>query len=183
MDQVFQHIFNAHAAFGAATYCPRCLDTNDVFNFRSHPLRLGLGQIHFVQDRHHFQPLFNGGIAVGHRLGFHTLPGVHHQQCPFAGVQRARHFVGKIHMPRGVNEIQLVFLAIPGRVIERDTLGLDGNPSLTLKIHGIQDLFSHFTVSQATTDLDKTICKRGFTMVNVRDNGKVTNSAQFSHRQ
>ena len=86
-------------------------------------------------------------------------------------------------MARGIDKVQFVFLPVTGGVIQRDTLGLDGNPSLTLEIHGVQDLLGHFTVGQAAANLDKTVCQRGFTMVNVGDDGKVTDSAQFSHRR
>ena len=112
-----------------------------------------------------------------------ALPGIHHQQGAFAGIERPGNLVGKIHMARGVDEVQLVLLTVTGFVIQRDTLGLDGNPSLTFEIHGVQDLLGHFTVGQATADLYETVCQRGFAMVNVGDDGKVTDSAQFSHRR
>ncbi len=86
-------------------------------------------------------------------------------------------------MARGIDEIQFVGFPILCLVVERNALGLDGDPAFPLQIHGVQDLFGHFTVCQATADLDKTIRQRGFTVVDVGNNGKVTDSAQFSHRQ
>lgn len=61
------------------------IEADDLFDLVDHHLRLGLGQIDLVQDRQHFQILFDGRIAVGHGLGFHALGCIHHQQGPFTG--------------------------------------------------------------------------------------------------
>ena len=82
-----------------------------------------------------------------------------------------------------IDEIQFVFNAVPSLVVQSHTLGLDGNTTLTLKIHGIKDLLSHLAFCQATADLDKAVCQSGFTMVNMGDYRKISDSAQFSHRQ
>ncbi len=182
-DQVLQHILHAQACLGAATYRILRLNADDVLDFRGDPLRLRLRQVHLVEDRHHLEPLLDRGVAVGHGLGFHALAGINHQQGPFAGVQGARHLVGKVHVSRGIDEVQLVGFTVPGLVVERDTLGLDGNPALPLQVHGVEDLFGHFTVAQAAADLDKTIRQGGLAVINVGDDGKVTDSAQFGHRQ
>lgn len=86
-------------------------------------------------------------------------------------------------MARRINEIQLVGFTISGLVAECYTLGLDSDAPLPLQIHGIKNLLGHFTVGKAATDLDEAICQRGFTVVDVGDDGEVTDSAQFSHRQ
>src|SRR5207248_10759571 len=48
--------------------------------------------------RSHLQALLDGGVAVGDTLRLDALGGVHHQQRPVAGGQRARHFIGEIHV-------------------------------------------------------------------------------------
>lgn len=51
-------------------------------------------------------------------------------------------------MSRGINEIQLVGFPIPGLVIERHALGLDGDAPLTLELHGIQYLLFQLALGQ-----------------------------------
>ena len=62
-------------------------------------------------------------------------------------------------------------------------MGLDGDPALALQVHGIQDLGFHFTLGQAAAHLDEAIGQRRLAMVNVGDDGKVTDMAQVSHRR
>jgi hypothetical protein len=59
---------------------------------------------------------------------------------------------------------------------------LNGNAPLTLKIHRIQDLRRHFALSQATAHLDEAVGQGGFTMVDVGNDGKITDMTQVTHR-
>src|SRR2546423_15188633 len=61
--------------------------------------------------------LLGGGVAVGDTLRLDTLGRVHHQQRPVAGGQRARHLVGEIHVPRRVDHVQLIALAVTRAVV------------------------------------------------------------------
>ena len=65
-DQIFQHVFHAHAALGTAPHGIGGLDADHILDLFGHPVRLGLGQVHLVQDRHHFQALLDGGVTVGY---------------------------------------------------------------------------------------------------------------------
>ena len=49
-------------------------------------------------------------IGVGQRLGLHTLGGIHHQNGTLPGGQAAADLVGKGHMARGVDEVELCLL-------------------------------------------------------------------------
>ncbi len=49
-------------------------------------------------------------IDVGDRLRLHPLRRVHHQDRPLAGGEAPRHFVGEVHVPRRVDQVQLVLL-------------------------------------------------------------------------
>src|SRR5690554_7805964 len=86
-------------------------------------------------------------------------------------------------MARGIDKIQLVGFTIFGGVVERYALGLDGDAPFPFEVHGVQDLFGHFTVRQATANLDKAVRQRGFTVVDVGNNGKVTDSARSEERR
>ena len=55
--------------------------------------------------------LFHGRVKVGQGLGFHSLGSVHQQQNPFARSQGPGYFIGKIHMARGIDQVELKFLS------------------------------------------------------------------------
>ena len=84
-------------------------------------------------------------------------------------------------MSWGIDKIQQVDRPILRLVFQRNALGLDGDTSLTLKIHGVEYLSSHFTLGQATTNLDKTIGDGGFTVIDMGDDGEISNMRQFGH--
>ncbi len=150
------------------------VDADDVLDFLDHPFRIRGRQVDLVEHRHHFHPLLDGGVAVGHGLGFHTLRRIHHQQRALAGRQRAGDFVGEVPVARGVDQVELIGLAIPGVVGERRGLGLDGDAPLPLEVHGIEHLLGHLPFRQPAAMLDETVRERGLAVVDVGDDGKVT---------
>ncbi len=77
-------------------------------------------------------------------------------------------------MARGVDEIELVSFAVFRMVVECDALCFDGDATLTLQIHRVKNLRSHFTVCEATADLNKAVRERGFTMVDMSDDGEIS---------
>ena len=181
-DQLLQQVINAHPGLGGHPAGIHGVQPDDFLDLVDYRLRLGLRQVDLVQNRQHFQVLLDGGIAVGDGLGFHALGCVHHQQRPFTGRQGAGHLVREVHVSGGINEIQLVGLAITGRVVQRHALRLDGDATLTLQLHGIQHLFFELTLTEAATDLNKAVRQRGFTMIDVGDDGEVANILDVSHR-
>ena len=145
--EVLEHIFDTETRLGACRHCARRVDTDDLFNFLLHALRIGLGQVHLIEHRQHLEALLDRCVAVSHRLRFNTLTRIHHQQCPFAGSQRARHLIGEIHMTGRVDKIQLILLTVSRLVIQGDALGFNRDAPLPLQIHGVEHLFGHLTLS------------------------------------
>ena len=76
-------------------------------------------------------------------------------------------------MSRGIDEIELVSLAILRPIVEGDALGFDSDASLPLQIHGITYLFGHLPFAQATAKLYEAISNGRFAVIDVRDDGKV----------
>ncbi len=150
------------------------LDANNLFDLLADSLGLGRGQVNLVQYRDHLKALLDRRIAVGNALGLDPLRSVHHQQRAFAGSQRAGHFVAEIDVSRRVDKIQHIGLAICGLEVERDALGLDGNAPLPFQIHGVEHLFRHFPVAESLAHLDKAISKRRLAVINMGDDGKIT---------
>ena len=82
--------------------------------------------------------MLHGQIGVGQRLGLHALGAVHHQQCALAGGQGAADFVVKVHMARGVDQVQRVGLAVLCLVEKMYGAGFDGDTALPFQVHVIQ---------------------------------------------
>ena len=76
-------------------------------------------------------------------------------------------------MARGIDKIQLVGIAIFGRVIKGHTLRLDGNPALALDIHRIEHLRRHFSFVKPTAVLNKAIGKGGLAVINMGNNREI----------
>ncbi len=182
LHQALEHLVHAHAALGAAGHGFAGVDTDDLLDLVLDALRIGLRQVHLVQHRHDLEALLDGGVAVGNRLRFHALAGIDHQQRTFAGRQRATDFIGEVDVTGGVDEVQLIDLAVLRFVVKRDAVGLDGDAALTLQIHGVQDLSLHFTRGETAAELDETVSQGGLAVVNVGNDGKIADMTQVTHR-
>ena len=80
-------------------------------------------------------------------------------------------------MPWCIDKIKLIALTIIGIVIERDALGLDGNASLAFDIEGVKNLSIHLPFFQPPAVLDETISKRRLTMIDMGNDGEITDKA------
>ena len=77
-------------------------------------------------------------------------------------------------MAGGVDQVQVVDLAILRLVLQRRRLRLDGDAALFFDLHRVQNLGLHLAFSKAATTLDESIGQGRFTVVNVRNDGKVS---------
>ena len=117
----------------SAQPCPVLADTRSaslasspmvLFNFLDDLLRASDRQIDLVEHRYDFEIVVESEIHIRQRLRFHPLGCVHHQQATLASGQRPRHLVVEVDMTGGINEIELVSLAIGGGVGQSHRLGL-----------------------------------------------------------
>ena len=74
-------------------------------------------------------------------LGFNPLSRVDQQQGAFARRQTAGHFVGEIHVARGVHQVELIRYPIFGRISHGDWVALNRDASLPLQVHRVEMLF------------------------------------------
>jgi hypothetical protein len=170
----FQDFFNAHAGLGRTGNRIGGVNADHVFDFGTRVVGIGVGQVHLVEHGHHFHTQVERGVAVGHGLRLHTLAGVHHQQGAFASRQRTRDFIRKVHMAGRVDQVQVVDLTVFGFVVQRSGLCLDGDAALFLDVHRVQHLGFHVSGFQTSTTLNQAIGQRGFAMVNVRNDRKIS---------
>ena len=164
---------NADTLFRADQKRVAGIEPDHFFNLFANPLGLGRGQIDLVNYRNNFEIMVQREISIRERLRFHALRCVDHQQRAFARLQAARNFVGKIHMARRIDQIELIQVAIVGLVIEPDGMRFDGDAALALEIHRIQHLRHHFALGKRAGGLEKAVGKRAFAVVDMRNDGEI----------
>ncbi len=173
-NQGFEQIRDALAGLGADQQRIVGLDADDVLDLVHHPLRVGARQVDLVEHRQHLEPLVDGRVAVGDALRLDALGGIDHQQRALAGRQRAGHLVGEVHVPRRIDEIQLVLPSVARAVVEAHALGLDGDAALALQIHRIEHLVGHLAIAQPAANLDETVGERRLAVIDVGDDGEIS---------
>ena len=102
---------NADALLGADQNRIAGIEPDHFFDLFANPLRLGRGQIDLIDYRNNFEIMVQREISIRERLRFHALRCVHHQQRAFACLQTARNFIGKVHMARRIDQIELIPIA------------------------------------------------------------------------
>ena len=107
--------------------------------------RSGGRQVDLVDDRHKLQPGVEREIGVRQRLRFNALRRVDDEHRAFARPQRTGHFIVEVDVPRRVDEVQLIRLAVGRFVAQGDGAGLDRNAAFPLQLHVVEQLFGHFT--------------------------------------
>ena len=170
----FQDLVDTHAGLGGALDRVGGIDADHVLDFELRVFRVGLRQVHLVEDGHDLHAEIECGVAVRHGLRFHALAGVDHQQRAFACRQRARNLVREVDMARRVDQIEVVDPSIERLVLERSGLCLDGYPTLLFQIHRVENLLFHLAIRESSAALDQAVGERRFAMIDVRDDRKVS---------
>ena len=121
--------------------------------------------------------MIQGQIGVGQGLGLNALGAVHHQDGAVTGRQGPGNLIVKVHMARGVDEVENILLAVLRLVDNAGGLGLDGDASLPLNIHIVQHLRLHFPLRQCAGQLNDPVRQGGLAVINVRNDAKISDSA------
>ena len=172
-DHPFQHLIHVQAGLGGDAGCVQAGQADHVLHLLRHLVRVGAGQVDLVQDGHQLQIMLQCHVGVGQGLGLHALRGVHHQNGTLAGSQTAAHLVGKVHMARGVDEVEFVGLAVLGGVVHGHGAGLDGDAALTFDVHVVEDLVLHGALVHALGQLQDAVRQGGLAVVDVGDDAEV----------
>jgi hypothetical protein len=169
----FQHRFDAEAALRADQQRIARRNRQHIFDLLLHLIGLRRGEIDLVHDRNDRQVVLRREKRVRDGLRFDALARVHHQQRPFARRQGARNFIGKIHVARRIDEIELIHVAIARRIIQADGMGFDGDTALALEVHGVQNLLHHLALRERAGSFEQPVGQRRFPMIDVRDDGEI----------
>ena len=172
-NDTLQHLIHIQTGLGRNAGRVQTGQADHVLHLLCHLVRVGTGQIDLVQDGHQLQIMFQRHVGVCQRLGFHALGGVHHKDGTLTGSQTAADLIGKVHMARGIDKVELVGLAVLGGIVHGDGTGLDGDTALALDVHVVQDLVFHGALVHALGQLQNTVRQGGFTVVDVCDDAEV----------
>ena len=77
-------------------------------------------------------------------------------------------------MSRGVDQVEILDLAVTRLVTQGCGLCLDGDAALALDLHRVKNLGLHLAVRETAAEVDDTIGQRRFAMVDMGNNGKIT---------
>ena len=174
LDYLLQDFPGADTLLGAGKDRIVSIDADDVLDLLHHPLGFSRRQIDLVEHREYLQVVLKGQINVRQRLSLDPLRRIDDQQASFTGGQRPGDLVGKIDMTRCVDQIQDVFLAVEGPVIEPDGLGLDGDAPLPLQVHFVQELVLLFAIGKGTGELQQPVGQGRFPVIDMCNNGEIS---------
>ena len=140
-------------------------------------LDVGAGQVDLVDDRNDVEPVRDGEVRVGQRLGLDALRGVDDQQRALARGERARDLVAEVDMAGRVDQVELIGVAVAGVVHHAHGVRLDGDAALALEIHRVEDLRLHLPRGQRAGELQQPVGERGFAVVDVRDDREIADKS------
>ena len=169
----FEHVGDALAGFGADEDGIGGIEANGAFDHFLGARDVGALQIDLVDDGNDFESVIDCEVGVGERLRFDSLRGIDDEQRAFARRQRARDFVGKIHVAGSVDQVELVGLAVLRGVHHADGVGFDGDAALALQVHGVEHLGLHLARGERSGEFQQAVGQRGFTVVDVRDDREI----------
>jgi hypothetical protein len=73
-----------------------------------------------------------------------------------------------------VDQVEVVDLAVARLVLQGRGLRLDGDATLFLKVHGVQNLRAHLALLQTATALDEPVGQRGFAVIDMGNDRKIS---------
>ncbi len=157
------------------------VEPDHVLDLLAHALGFGGRQVDLVENGHDVEIGVDRLIDVGERLRLHALARVHDEERAFAGGKASRHFIGEVHMPRRVHQIEGVGVAVLGLVFQAHGLRLDGDAPLALDIHRIEHLVLHLARREPAAELDQPVGQGRFPMVDMGDDREIAEMGEVGH--
>ena len=81
-----------------------------------------------------------------------------------------------------VDQIELIALTVRRLIVETHGLRFDRNAAFALEFHRIEHLLLHLPIAEAAASLDQTVGKGRLAMVDMGDDGKVSNMRDVGFR-
>ncbi len=180
MHDGLEHIGDAAAGLGRDFERVMGVEPDHLLDLLAHPVRLRGREVDLVEDGNHLVIVVERLIDVGERLRLDALGSVDDEERALAGGEAAVDFIGEVDVARGVDQVQLVKLAVLGPIVEPHRLRLDGDAALALDVHGIEHLLLHLARGESTAKLNQPVGEGRFAVVDVSDDGEVSDMGEGS---
>ena len=144
-----------------------------VFDHFAGAFDVGGGEVDFVDDGDDFEAVGDGEVGVGEGLGFDALRGIDDEEGAFAAGEGAGDLVRKVDVAGGVDEVELIGLAVAGLVHHADGVGFDGDAAFAFEIHCVKHLGLHFALGERAGEFEQAVREGGFAVIDVRDDREV----------
>ena len=173
MHDRFQHFVHSLACFGAHGDGVRSIQSDGLLDVFLGAENVGGRQVDLVDHRNDFQTVMDSQIGVGERLRLDALARVDHQQGTLARGQRTRDLIAEVHVARRINQIELVDVAVARLVHHAHSMGFDGDATLPLEVHVVEDLGLHLAIGHRSGQFQQPVAESRLAVVDVRDDGEV----------
>ena len=173
LDDRLEHLGDAHPGLGRDPQRFVGVAADQVGDLGRDALRLGARQVDLVDHRDQLEPGVDRQVGVGDGLRLDPLRGIDDQQRPLAGGEAARDLVGEVDVAGGVDQVQVVGLAVGGLVLDPHGLRLDRDPALALEVHRVEHLRLHFRRVDGAGELEDAVGQRRLAVVDVGDDREV----------
>jgi len=176
-------VLDVRAGFRAHLEYVGGVEADQVFDLLRDVIRARGGQIGLVDDSDHFEVLLERHVQICERLGFDALGAVHDQQRAFARLEGAADLVGEIDMPRRIDQVHFVRLAVMRGILHAHCGRLYRHAALALEIHRVEHLLLHVAVADSPGQLEQTISQRALAMIDMGDDREITDFRDFHQYQ
>ncbi len=172
LNDSLQYLGHTDTCLAAGAYHLRRVTSEQVHYLVLHLIRLGTVEIHLINNRYYLEVIVNGHIEIGDCLGLDTLRSIDYKQRALACSDGARYLIGKVDMPRSVDKIQHIILAVE-TIVHLYGVTLDSNAALSLQIHIVKHLGLEILAGHGVGKLEQTVGKRALAVVNVRYDAEI----------
>ncbi len=173
MHNGFEHRVNAEARLRAHRNGVSGVKSNGHLDSLLRPHNVGRRQIDLVDYRNDLEAVIDGQVGICEGLRLDALARIHNQQRAFTRSQRPRHLVAEVHVSRGIDEVELICLAIPSLVHHTHGVSFDRDATLALQVHGVENLSLHLTPDNGARQFKKTVAQCRLSVVDVGNNCEI----------
>ena len=174
LDDGLKDLLDALAGFRRTVLDQAAVKAEILLDLQGDLFRFGGGEIDLVDHRDDLEIVFHGQIEIGQGLRLDPLGGVDEEQGAFAGGEGPRDFVAEIDMAGGVDEVEIIGLAISGLIWQADRLTLDGDAALAFDVHVVEQLVLELPVGNEIAVLDHAVGQGRFAMINMGDYAEIS---------
>ncbi len=173
VDDRFENLVDPRALLGAREDRVARVEADDFLDLTLRFVGLRARQVDLVDDRDDLEAVLDREVGIRERLGFHALRRVDNQQRALRRGERPGDLVREVDVPRRVDQVQNIRLAVIRVIREPDRMGLDRDAALPLEVHRVEDLRLHLARLQSARQLEESVRERALAVVDMGDDGEV----------